>query len=354
MQQKNSTRFADFGFYRAILVISFLIALLIYGLMTYRPFLPDTLITKPNHGDLLLYKRIVAKIHNGSGYYTVAGDEMRRMDYPTRSVFNWRLPTLAWLLGQLPSARTGRLLAAVTTSLMLLSWMIVFQQKQYASWQVLLGGLILSGPVVFSIVTDAYLSHEFWAGTLIALSLAANARGWHVAAVVSGLIALLLRELSLPFVCVMIALSYMEGRRQEALAWFMGILVFCSLFLLHWSIVSKLIAVNDRAMPDGWVVFSGWPFVLHTAQMYPHLMLTPSWITAIVLPLGLLGLAGWRGASGLRVACTVGIYVLAFLIVGRTLNKYWGLMYAFVMPLGLLHTPAALRDLWQPISEKLK
>jgi hypothetical protein len=88
--------------------------------------------------------------------------------------------------------------------------------------------------------------------------------------------------------------------------------------------------------------------------MHPFLLISPPWVVAIILPLALLGLAGWRGASGIRVACTVGIYVLAFLIVGRSNDIAWGLMYAFVMPLGLLHAPYALRELWQPFQMKLR
>jgi hypothetical protein len=296
----------------------------------------------------------VEQIHAGKSYYLVVGQELRRIGYPTRSVFNWRLPALAWLLGQLPSIRTGQILTFILAMTTLLIWLTVFHQNQYAIWQFIFGGLFLSGPVIYSLIPGTFLLHEFWAGTLIVISLAANARGWRYVSVISGLMALFLRELSLPFVCVMMVLAYMEGQRREALIWFIGILIFGSELLLHWSIVSKLITENDRVLQGGWIVFGGWPFVLNTAQMHPFLLISPPWVVAIILPLALLGLAGWRGASGIRVACTVGIYVLAFLIVGRSNDIAWGLMYAFVMPLGLLHAPYALRELWQPFQMKLR
>jgi hypothetical protein len=337
--------------FRAAFIIVLLIALILYGLAVCHP-LPYDKGSKPIDADLKCYQTIVEQIHEGKDYYSAAGHELRRMGYTTASVFNWRLPALAWLLGKLPSLRTGQIIAFILAMTTLLIWMTVFHQNQYAFWQVFFGGLILSGPVIYSLVPGPFLVHEFWAGTLIALSLAAHARGWRYTSVAAGLAALFLRELSLPFVCIMMFLAYIEGWRREALIWFIGILCFGGELLIHWSIVSKLITENDKVLQGGWIVFGGWPFVLNTAQMHPFLILLPPWVIAIILPLALLGLAGWRGAPGIRIACTVGIYVLAFSIVGRSFNIYWGLMYAFVMPLGLLHVPCVLRKLWQPFQRK--
>jgi hypothetical protein len=309
---------------------------------------------KPRDSALRIYQAVVEHIQSGENYYAVAGSELHKIGYPTQSVFNWRLPALAWLLGQLPSARAGQALAFILAAATLLIWLAVFFRNRYAIWQVLLGGLFMSGPVIYSLFPGTFLVHEFWAGTLIALSLAAYARGWRHVSVLSGLMALFLRELSLPFVCVMMVLAYREGQRREALFWLTGILVFCGEFLLHWSIVSNLNTGNDRLLAGDWIVFGGWPFVLNTAQMNPLLIALPPWIAAILLPLALLGLARWRGVSGIRVAGTVGIYVLAFSIAGRSNNTAWGLMYAFVMPLGLLYAPYAIRELWRPIHVKLR
>ena len=292
------------------------------------------------------------KIHAGESYYSAAGHELRSMGYTTASVFNWRLPPLAWFLGKLPSLRTGQIIAFILAITTLLFWMTVFHRNKYTLWQVFLGGLIISGPVIYSLVPGPFLSHEFWAGTLIALSLAVYALGWRYASIIAGLAALFLRELSLPFVFIMMCLAYIEGQRREALIWLIGIVGFGGELLIHWSIVSKLITENDIVLQGGWIVFGGWPFVLNTAQMHPFLLISPPWVAAIILPLSLLGLAGWRGSSGIRIACTVGIYVLAFMIVGRSFNIYWGLMYAFVMPLGLLHAPYVLKKLWQPFQRK--
>ena len=327
---------------------------MIYGLAVCRP-IPPVLDDngKPRDAATRFYQTVVEQVRAGESYYSVVGVELRSIGYPTRSVFNWRMPALAWLLGQLPSDRAGQVLAFVLAVATLLIWLAVFYRNRYAVWQVLLGGLFMSGPVIYSLFPHTFLFHEFWAGTLIALSLAAYARGWRHVSVLSGLMALFLRELSLPFVCVMMVLAYREGQRREALLWFIGLLVFGTAFLFHWSIVSNLNTGDDRLLAGDWIVFGGWPFVLNTAQLNPLLIALPPWIAAILLPLALLGLARWRGVSGIRVAGTVGIYVLAFSIAGRSNNTAWGLMYAFVMPLGLLHAPYALRELWQQIEGKL-
>ncbi|MBP9013734.1 MAG: hypothetical protein KBG22_09005 [Smithella sp.] len=332
--------------FRAVLIIVLLIASILYGLAVCRshPYIEGK---KPKDADLKCYQNIVERIHAGESYYSAAGDELRRFGFTTASVFNWRLPALAWLLGQFPSLKTGQIIAFMLAITTLMLWLMVFHQNQYAVWQVFLGGLILSGPVIYSLLPGPFLAHEFWAGTLIALSLALHALGWRYASVIVGLTALFLRELSLPFVFVMMILALLENQRREALLWFAGILIFGVELLMHWSIVSKLITENDKVLQGGWIVFGGWPFVLDTAQMHPFFLLLPPWVVAIILPLSLLGLACWGGTSGLRIACTVGIYVLAFMIVGRSFNIYWGLMYAFVMPLGLLHVPQVLGKLWK-------
>jgi hypothetical protein len=339
---------------RAACVIALLIASMLYGLDVCRPILHSDAEEKPRNAAMGFYRTVVEQVRGGESYYSVVGSELRRIDYPTQSVFNWRLPALAWLLGQLPSIRTGQILASILAITTLLMWLMVFYQNQYAIWKFLFGGLFLSGPIIYSLYPGTFLFHEFWAGTLISMSLAAYAKGWRHVSVMSGLMALFLRELTLPFVCVMMVLAYAEGQRREALLWFTGILVFCGEFLLHWSIVSNLTTDSDRFLAGEWIVFGGWPFVLNTAQMNPFLIALPPWVVAIILPLALLGLAGCRTASGIRVACTVGIYVLAFSIVGKSNNIAWGMMYAFVMPLGLLHAPNALRKLWQPLQMKLR
>src|SRR5262249_23469742 len=59
------------------------------------PFVPPPGATS----DLDVFRRIVTRVSLGDGFYVATQEELRSHGYPTRSVFNWRLPTYAWLLG---------------------------------------------------------------------------------------------------------------------------------------------------------------------------------------------------------------------------------------------------------------
>ena len=333
--------------FRAILIWAGLLAFIIYGLAVCRP-IPNLYGGRANGEDLKCYQAIVAKIHAGENYYSAAGYELRRMGYATASVFNWRLPLLAWFLGKLPSPIIGRATIFLLALLLLYLWLKVFQQNEFSPGQIVFGGLLLAGPLIYSVIPGPFLMHEFWAGTLILLSLALYAHRWHNTSVLVGLTALFLRELALPFVLVMLVLALVDRRRREAMLWFCGILIFGVEFLFHWTLVTRLITENDKVLQGGWIAFGGWPFVLNTAQMHPFLVLAPAWMTAVVVPISLLGLLGQRSDWGTRLTCTILVYMLAFAVVGRPFNAYWGLMYAFLVPIGLVQAPRVISRLFKP------
>ncbi len=340
----KATRFSGISRYAVVLLAIALFATIGYGVLAKHP--PPL---KGKGEDLKCYHAIIDRMRLGEAYYEAAGYELRGRGYATASVFNWRLPTLAWLMALLPNDRVSKLMAVVLALASSLLWLNVLRRSNLSFPQTMFAMLLLQGPIIYSVSSDCFVAHEFWAGTLITFSLAAYGRGLVWLSVLSGLLALFLRELALPFVMVMLVLSIWEGHRREALAWFTGIMAFGVGFLVHWSLVIKLITESDRVMEGGWIVFGGWPFVLSTVQMHPYLLLPPLWVTALITPIVLLGLAGWRGALGLRIASTVGIYVVAFLVVGRPFNKYWGLVYTGTMLLGLMQAPRCFIDLWKSV-----
>jgi hypothetical protein len=83
--------------------------------------------------------------------------------------------------------------------------------------------------------------------------------------------------------------------------------------------------------------------------MNAYLFNAPLWFSAIYLPLALLGLAGWPGRTGARLALTAGAYVAAFAVVGLPFNDYWGLMHTPILAFGFAAAPDALRDLYTAI-----
>src|SRR5260370_194252 len=66
--------------------------------------------SKSDRNDLRLYRTIVERVHSGEDYYDAAQSELRTRGYPTRSMFNWRTPLYAWLLGSLPQPLWAKVL----------------------------------------------------------------------------------------------------------------------------------------------------------------------------------------------------------------------------------------------------
>jgi hypothetical protein len=347
---QKSTRFVNLTAQGAALIFAVLTFTIGYGLISYQSIV-ETDPTIKKGEDLRCYRQIVERIHGGEEYYEAAGSELRSRGYPTRSVFNWRLPTLAWLLGHLPNLNAGKVLAITLAFTTLIVWVGALK-KEGSFAQILVGTFFLLGPAIYGLLPEVFLAHEFWAGTCITLSLVAYARGWRIVAIAFGLFALFLRELTLPFICIMLVASYLEGRRLETLVWLIGIVVFVIILAVHSATVSSLIQEGDLAQKEGWIVFGGWSFVLRTAHMHPYLYIAPPWATAVLLPFILLGLAGWRGLFGSRVALTAGLYILSFCFVGKPFNQYWGMMYANFMLLGLMMVPYSLLDLWGCLSRR--
>ena len=109
----KSSRSASLTPLAVSLVLAAVRIVVAYGLIYFRPgsFYDGNENRKSE--DLRCYRRSVERIHAGEGYYEAAGSELRSRGYPTRSVFNRRLPVLAWLMGHLPSIEVCRVLGVI-------------------------------------------------------------------------------------------------------------------------------------------------------------------------------------------------------------------------------------------------
>jgi hypothetical protein len=319
--------------------------------------------------DLALYRQIIADVRHGRGYYEAAAERIPQFGFPTASPLNWRLPTYAWLLSWLPSEAwiQGVLVAIGVAGLILtfrVEWLrrasVVGEDCGAARRPVdrlagpILATLLMFGVVRWGLDGPAYLAQEVWAGTLIVLSLAAHALGsrmpgWRVVAVAAGTLALLIRELALPY-CLVAGGVALAGRRwREAAGWIAGIGAFALLVVYH---VAQVHAHQPAGAAGGgtglaqWLRFGGLDFVLLTLRMNSLLFAA----SAVVLWVSLLGSfvgLSQSASETSRVACLAAVlYVAAFAIVGRTENFYWGLLLAPLLPSGLAAAPAALQQLW--------
>ena len=108
-----------------------------------------------------------------------------------------------------------------------------------------------------------------------------------------GLSALLIRELSLPFVAIMLFLSVYDRKYRETSIWASGITVFLIMMVTHSPYV-KEVAAPDNIYLLYWSLW-GMDVCLETASMHPYLFLMPAWFTAILVPLISWGCQDGRG-----------------------------------------------------------
>jgi hypothetical protein len=108
---------------------------------------------------------------------------------------------------------------------------------------------------------------------------------------------------------------------------------------------------HDIALPGGgpikllpWIAFGGPRFLVETMRM-SLLIALPAWVSAVILPIVLLGAAGWVTGIGRRVAAVVAIYMVAFSIAGLKLDIFWGAITNPILAFGLVWSVPALRDL---------
>ena len=324
-------------------IVGVSVLLITYGLLSLSQAFPPREAKVTDGEDARMYQRAIERMHVGENYYQIVGEELRTRGYALRPFFNWRLPTIAWAIGHLPSVEWGRWALAILAFLTLLLWFQVLDREVGFSFAVA-GALLLCGPLLLCLSEKGVYYHELWAGVLIALSLAAHALGHKIVSIIVGVLAVFIRELALPYVLIMLIVALWEKHNREVLGWFGGVIIF-SLFLgYHAFLVSGLLTPLDIEN-ESWIQFGGWHFVLSTGVWNILLLVAPKWIVAIVLPLALIGVVGWRGASGVRVSLVLGVYFCAYLIAGRVDNTYWGLMYAPLIPLGFLYAIPSLIDL---------
>jgi len=292
----------------------------------------------PGGADGRLYDAVIHDVARGERYATAAAREHRLAGAPLRPFIAVRPPLLAEGLARLPSpeARSRALAAFAFVVWAAWAWRLRPLRREPVRYAFALA-LSASG-ISLALSGGVYFFHEEWAGLLIALSLAVRTPGFWLPSVALGLTAAVLRELAFPYLAAMTVLAMVEGRRREAAAWGLAIAAAGAALALHAHAVAAVTNAHDLASP-GWARFAGWCFILQLAQLNAFLLPAPLWVTALMLPPALLGLAFWApddDGLGRRTGLTILGYVLAFCVVGRPDNDYWGLLLAPLWPLGLL------------------
>ena len=299
-------------------------------------------------GDVALYMAEVQRIHAGDGYYAAAARELVARHYPTRSVFNWRTPLPMWLVGILPDAVMGKLLLiAAALLLVLTAFEITSREEPNIYVRAVPLAVLLVGPLLPCVIEDLFILPVFWAGVFVGLSICAYGLNRPFLGAAAGLAAVFFRELALPYCVLAAMLAVGQRRRGELAVWLLGLAGWAVFFGLHYWQVAQVMPPDAQAHREGWIRFGGTSFVLATVNVNTCLLLIPTWITVFYFAAAMFGLAGWHTPLGLRVGLTVGLYVVAFSIVGQDFNRYWGLLIAPLYCFGVARAPVSLVELWR-------
>ncbi len=308
------------------------LALILLGLATGAA--PERAPPRTGPTDLGLYRYAAVEAAHPSTFYPRLIAEQRREGYELKPFVAVRPPALSLLLAALKTDAVRRAVIAALALASLLAWWAALGREGTTPLPRALDLVLLATGVLPAFAVQAPYLHEAWAGLLISLSLATRREGRFALALAAGLAAALIRELAAPYLVVMAAMALVERRGREAAAWTCALALFAAALALHARLVDALVLPTDHA-GAGWLKLSGWPFVLHAAQWNGVLAVSPAWLTAIAVPLALFGAAAWDSPLGRRLAAILIGYVLAFAVIGRPENFYWGLMFAPLLPLGL-------------------
>jgi hypothetical protein len=313
--------------------------------------------------DLALYRDVVREVRGGQDYYDAARQRIPQYGFPIASPLNWRLPTYAWLLSRLPGEWA---IQAALVGLSVFALALTFAAKQsgfavevskaHPPAMAVATTCVMFGVAKWSIDGQAYLAQEVWAAVLIAISLAAGALtkadthgelvssrsprlrfGLVCLSVAAGIAALLFRELALPWCVAAGGMAIYKRRWGQAAAWILGIAAFCGFFAWHVGQVEAQLAGTDVAASAGisqWLRFGGLDFVLLTTRMNSLLFAAPGWLVWLYILIALIGLSRSKLEASQTACLAALMYLLAFAIVGRPENFYWGLMPAPLLAWG--------------------
>ncbi len=340
----NSTRL-----FARVALSAWLLTTVLAVATTISPAASDAVVgERARPGDNELHWAVADRVARGEGYYRALAEELRLRGYPTRSVFNWRTPLPVWLVGHLSYPWIGRAtLSILGLAMLVLGTGMVLHEDWPRMGMALLTALLLTGPAWVCAMRGLFISmHELWAGTLVAISVAAWGLNWRGTAIAAGMLAPFFRELALPYPLLCAALAWRERRYRELALWVAGLLAWIAFFAVHWLEVTRAMPPGGRFHNHSWIQLGGLPFIIATMSANYYLLLLPKWVSAVYFVAAMFGLLGWHTSGGRRVAITASLFVLLFSVVGQDFNFYWGMIYAPLMCFGAARFPTSLRNLW--------
>lgn len=300
--------------------------------------------TRQRDDDLALYDTAIERIRKGDNYYDFILEEHRKAHYPVRPGLAVRLPTLAYFDAW--AGEGGQIAAALAllAATMLAWWRRLGQEPGGREKRVLAMAFLFVGA---SLGLNRYFFtlHELWSGMLLALSFGLHRPGrkWGWSLAVAAL-AVAIREHALPFILLMAAMAFWRRDWKEGAAWSLLAAAFLALLAWHLSIVAAQVLPSDVEGPS-WLALRGLSGWLSNVALSSNLRYLPHWLAGPAVILMVLGWIGWKSPAGSFGSLLYLGYGLAFMIVGRPDNYYWGAMVAPAMFVGLAFAPRAAASL---------
>jgi hypothetical protein len=288
----------------------------------------------PGLGDVTIYAATVARLQAGESYYAAVGAELRRGEYATWPLMNWRTPLHYTTVAAIGITRSGYVLAAVAMAMIAIG-LIAFADRSLAT--IFWAAFLLIGAALPAFFGRPYgvLMPEVWAGLLMGVSLGAYYRQWWNVAAAFGIVAVFVRELAVPYGVVCGLLAMRARRRPESALWIAGGIAYTIYYALHVSRAAAAVQPTDWSNAESWVRWQGLPFLLETFRCYGWLLLLPSWVTSLALGAACFAMAAPSMPCQVRAASLV--YACLFLMIGQSFDFYWGFVTAPIWAYVLSH-----------------
>lgn len=350
VNSKTRSRFDSWPKWLCCALIVLTLSVITIGLVETPTPVTDNSALPIDKTDNGLYLAIIDRVKGGDGYYEAAVSEQGQRGYPLRPVMTVREPALSYIGAALRSQTTMHLtlvaLAVIASILMLVRTERL--SSGLLSWSMAM--IFFGGGIAVAFTHNFVVIHEVWAVVFMIFALVASGARRPYASAAFGLVAVLVRELAFPFLIVMLVLAWRERRLREVRAWAVSIAIFAMGYAVHAAMVLSHTS-SDQLHAPGWVKFGGWAFVLETVRFSSVLHALPVAVTAVVVPLALLGWISKRGEFADRVILLMAMYIPVFMVLGRPWNSYWGLLYTALLLPGLAFAPFAAVSLWKRLRE---
>jgi len=310
---------------------------------------PDAMRSEGMVGDHALYARILHRVEAGEPYYAAAAAEHRANDYPLRPFMTVRLPTLAWILS-ITGLQGGVALMIALAFATVFAWRRRLMRDAELPPYTRFAALLIAANLSQVALSQWVLMHEVVTGVLIALALALYRpeRPWATMAVVA--VGLAIRETMLPVAMLFGLFALIDRDWRAAGAWLAIGFAFLGGIAAHAAALAAVTTPADLASP-GWQGLGGWPAYLSFIHATSAIRFLPGWVSALLIPLALLGWGAWRSRLALAMLGIQFIYALLLMLFARSNNFYWGLLVVPTLYAGLIFAPAALAALVRSIRQ---